>query len=289
MDFILQSSMPIGKQLYTELQELVATWRHPAGPHFPPVRELASDAGVNQNTMQRAVTMHKDEGMKMKALEIKNLKKSYGKNSVIRGLDLILEEGEVFGLIGPNGAGKSTLVILILNLIKKDSGEIIFFENNLENYAAEVGATIEEPSFYAYMTGKENLDIYKNLLNLSDDDVYAAMEMTGIRHASNKKLSAYSMGMKQRLAISRAIISKPKLLILDEPTNGLDPKAILELRDIVHKLNELGTTIIFCSHNLSEVKHICDTYGFLEEGTIKFKKEIGDSVSQIDEMESLFL
>ncbi len=225
----------------------------------------------------------------MKALEIRNLQKSYGKSCVIKGLNLVIEEGEVLGLIGPNGAGKSTLVKLILNLIKKDSGEIIFFENNLKNFATEVGATIEEPSFYGYMTGKENLDIYKNLLKLSDNDVYAAMEMTGIRQASDKKLSAYSMGMKQRLAISRAIISRPKLLILDEPTNGLDPKAILELRDIVHRLNELGTTIIFCSHNLSEVKHICNTYGFLNEGTIKFKKEMGDSASQIDEMENLFL
>lgn len=226
---------------------------------------------------------------KMKALEIKNLKKSYGKAAVIKGLDLIIEEGEVFGLIGPNGAGKSTLVKLILNLIKKDSGEIIFFENKPMNFAAEIGATIEEPSFYDYMTGKENLDIYKNLLKLTDDDVYAAMEMTGIRNASDKKLSAYSMGMKQRLAIARAIISKPKLLILDEPTNGLDPKAILELRDIVHKLNESGATVIFCSHNLSEVKHICNTYGFLDDGTIRFKKEIGDSDSQVEEMESLFL
>ncbi|NMD37245.1 MAG: ATP-binding cassette domain-containing protein [Christensenellaceae bacterium] len=227
--------------------------------------------------------------MNMKALEIQNLQKSYGKSSVIKGLNLIIEEGEVFGLIGPNGAGKSTLVKLILNLIKKDSGEIIFFENKLENFAAEVGATIEEPSFYGYMTGKENLDIYKNLLNLTDDDVYSAMEMTGIRQASDKKVSAYSMGMKQRLAISRAVLSKPKLLILDEPTNGLDPKAIIELRDIVHQLNELGTTIIFCSHNLSEVKHICNTYGFLNEGMIKFKKEMGDSDGQLDEMESLFL
>lgn len=225
----------------------------------------------------------------MKALEIKNLQKSYGKNHVIKGLNLIVEEGEVFGLIGPNGAGKSTLIKLILNLIKKNSGEIIFFENNLKNFAAEVGATIEEPSFYGYMTGKENLDIYKNLLKLRDDDVYAAIEMTGIRQASDKKLSAYSMGMKQRLAISRAIISKPRLLILDEPTNGLDPKAVLELRDIIHQLNELGTTIIFCSHNLSEVKHICNTYGFLNEGIIEFKKEKGDSAGQVDEMESLFL
>lgn len=225
----------------------------------------------------------------MKALEIKNLKKSYGNSPVIKGLDLVLEEGEVFGLIGPNGAGKSTLVKLILKLIKKDSGEIIFFENALDNFAADVGATIEEPSFYGYMTGKENLDIYKNLLNLTENDVYEAMEMTGIRYASDKKLSAYSMGMKQRLAISRAILSKPKLLILDEPTNGLDPKAILELRDIVHKLNELGTTIIFCSHNLSEVRHICSTYSFLDEGTIKFKKEMGDSDRQLDEMERLFL
>lgn len=104
----------------------------------------------------------------MKALEIKNLQKSYGKNHVIKGLNLIVEEGEVFGLIGPNGAGKSTLIKLILNLIKKNSGEIIFFENNLKNFAAEVGATIEEPSFYGYMTGKENLDIYKNLLKSSD-------------------------------------------------------------------------------------------------------------------------
>ena len=98
----------------------------------------------------------------MKALEIKNLQKSYGKSPVIKGLNLIVEEGEVFGLIGPNGAGKSTLVKLILNLIKKDSGEIILFENGLKNFATEVGATIEEPSFYNYMTGKENLDIYRS-------------------------------------------------------------------------------------------------------------------------------
>ncbi|MDI9470493.1 MAG: ATP-binding cassette domain-containing protein [Bacillota bacterium] len=227
--------------------------------------------------------------MKRKALELINVSKSYGKNRVLNALNLVVEEGEVFGLIGPNGAGKSTLVKLILKLIKKDAGEIIFFENKLGNFAAEVGATIEEPAFYDYMTGKENLDIYRVLLSLTADDVHEAMDMTGIRYAANKKLSTYSMGMKQRLAISRAINSRPRLLILDEPTNGLDPKAVLDLRNIVHKLNELGTTIIFCSHNLSEVKNICNTFGFLTEGTIRFKREMSDSDSQIEEMERLFV
>ena len=120
-------------------------------------------------------------------------------------------------------------------------------------------------------------------------DIHDAMEMTGIIFAKDKKVSQYSMGMKQRLAISRAILSNPKLLLLDEPTNGLDPKAIIDLRELIKQLNHMGTTIIFCSHHLSEVKNICSSFGFLYDGVITKRENMNDSDSQIAEMEELFL
>ena len=200
-----------------------------------------------------------------------------------------MEEGEIFGLIGPNGAGKSTLIKLILQLIKKDCGEITFFEGHSDTIEKEIGATIEEPCFYEYLTGEENLKLYKNILGLHTKDIHDAMEMTGIIFAKDKKVSQYSMGMKQRLAISRAILSNPKLLLLDEPTNGLDPKAIIDLRELIKQLNHMGTTIIFCSHHLSEVKNICSSFGFLYDGVITKRENMNDSDSQIAEMEELFL
>ena len=137
----------------------------------------------------------------MKVIEIKGLEKSFGNQKVIKGLNLSLEEGEIFGLIGPNGAGKSTLIKLILQLIKKDCGEITFFEGHSDIIEKEIGATIEEPCFYEYLTGEENLKLYKNILGLHTKDIHDAMEMTGIIFAKDKKVSQYSMGMKQRLAI----------------------------------------------------------------------------------------
>ncbi|ERJ83336.1 putative mutacin ABC transporter, ATP-binding protein MutF [Peptostreptococcaceae bacterium oral taxon 113 str. W5053] len=225
----------------------------------------------------------------MKVIEIKGLEKSFGNQKVIKGLNLSLEEGEIFGLIGPNGAGKSTLIKLILQLIKKDCGEITFFEGHSDTIEKEIGATIEEPCFYEYLTGEENLKLYKNILGLHTKDIHDAMEMTGIIFAKDKKVSQYSMGMKQRLAISRAILSNPKLLLLDEPTNGLDPKAIIDLRELIKQLNHMGTTIIFCSHHLSEVKNICSSFGFLYDGVITKRENMNDSDSQIAEMEELFL
>lgn len=225
----------------------------------------------------------------MKVIEIKGLEKSFGNQKVIKGLNLSLEEGEIFGLIGPNGAGKSTLIKLILQLIKKDCGEITFFEGHSDTIEKEIGATIEEPCFYEYLTGEENLKLYKNILGLHTKDIHDAMKMTGIIFAKDKKVSQYSMGMKQRLAISRAILSNPKLLLLDEPTNGLDPKAIIDLRELIKQLNHMGTTIIFCSHHLSEVKNICSSFGFLYDGVITKRENMNDSDSQIAEMEELFL
>lgn len=223
-------------------------------------------------------------------LRLEGIHKSYGNHKVLKGLNLNLYDGDVYGLIGPNGAGKSTLIKLILGLIKKNKGRVLFEGKDLNRYDIKnsISATIEEPSFYEYMTGRENLNIYKRLLNLTDKDVEKALSFVSMGDYADRKVGKYSMGMKQRLAIARAFISKPKVIILDEPTNGLDPNGVIELRQLIRNMREEGVTIIFCSHQLSEVQNICNRFGFLADGIIKEENNIKTEDNQTRNLEGFF-
>lgn len=209
-----------------------------------------------------------------KVIEINNLMKNYGKKRIIDNLNLTIYEGEIVGLVGANGVGKTTLMKCILNFCHINKGEIKIFGNTLKNnyeyIMSSLGAVIENPNFYPFLTGKENIKIVALLNNITDQKYINEMvNLLQLKDALNKKVSKYSLGMKQRLGIVCALIKKPKLLILDEPINGLDPLGIKEFRNVIQKINnDYHTTILISSHILSEIENMCDRIIIMDNGSI---------------------
>ncbi len=214
-----------------------------------------------------------------KVLEVTNLSKSFGKRKILDNINLTIYEGDIIGLIGPNGAGKTTLIKTILRLYYYDKGsvEICGYDTKkqLEQALSKVGAIIEKPDMYDQLTGRKNLKITELLNNIHDQKYVEEMiEFVGLKTRINDKVKKYSLGMKQRLAIANALIKKPKLLILDEPTNGLDPKGIRELRQMLKTISqEQNMSILISSHILSEVENICDRVVIIDQG--RLVKEFG--------------
>ena len=214
-----------------------------------------------------------------KVLEVANLSKSFGKRKVLDNINLTIYEGDIIGLIGPNGAGKTTLIKTILRLYYYDKGsvEICGYDTKkqLEQALSKVGAIIEKPDMYDQLTGRKNLKITELLNNIHDQKYVEEMiEFVGLKTRINDKVKKYSLGLKQRLAIANALIKKPKLLILDEPTNGLDPKGIRELRQMLKTISqEQNMSILISSHILSEVENICDRVVIIDQG--RLVKEFG--------------
>lgn len=212
-----------------------------------------------------------------KILEIKDLKKSY-KNRLVLDLDsLVIEEKSIFGLIGKNGAGKSTLMKLILGLVKKDQGTIKVFgcqlnSKNQKDINKNLGALIENPSFYDHLSAYENLEIICQLKGIKNDDISKTLDLVGLKNIGKKRLREYSLGMKQRLGIAMALIGNPKLLILDEPINGLDPQGIEEMRNLFKNIvKNTSTSILISSHILDEIEKISTHIGILKEGKLTYK------------------
>ena len=206
-------------------------------------------------------------------VEVKNLNKSYGKKKVLDDVSLNIKANEIVGFIGPNGAGKSTTMKCLCNLIYPDSGEIKINSYNLfkdrERALESQAALIESPGLYQDMTGKENIKLIARLRNIPKERVEEIYDFTEIGDALDRKVSGYSMGMKQRLALGIAILSKPKFLILDEPTNGLDPTGIIHLRNTLQRLiKEEDISILFSSHQLGEVEKLADRIICINKGKI---------------------
>lgn len=205
-------------------------------------------------------------------LSIDNLKKSYNGKTVLDIDHLTLPKGAIYGLIGPNGAGKSTLMKSILGLISKDSGEMTLFDQkvttkNQKILNRKLGALIERPSYYDHLTGEENLSILCTLKGIDKKHIVPTLQSVGIEKKGHDKVRTYSLGMKQRLGIAMAIIGEPKLLILDEPINGLDPIGTLEMRHLFLQLaEEKNTTILISSHILDEVEKIATHIAMLKKG-----------------------
>lgn len=231
----------------------------------------------------------------MNVLECKNLKKKFGKKEVIRGVSFKLEEGDILGFIGPNGAGKTTTIKLILGLQKIDEGTALIngfdIKEDFVKAIERVGTIVENPDMYMYLTGKKNLLLSKNLYkNVTNERVDEVVKLVGLENRINDKVSKYSLGMRQRLGIAQAILHHPNLLILDEPTNGLDPEGIIELRSLLKKLaKEEKIAILISSHNLLELESFCNKVciikngEIIEESTIKeLKKNMNDSEYQIE-------
>ncbi len=206
-------------------------------------------------------------------LECKNLYKEINDKEILTNINLKLEEKDILGLIGPNGSGKTTTIKTILSLQKITKGEIFIDNHNIKtdykNAISQVGAIIENPDLYTYLTGLENLLIPAAIYNISKERIEEVINLVGLSQRINDKVSKYSLGMKQRLGIAQAIIHKPKLLILDEPTNGLDPEGIKELRSLLLKLKEQeNMTILISSHNLKELETICNKIAIIKQGKI---------------------
>lgn len=216
-------------------------------------------------------------------LEVKNLNKFFGKKQVLKDVSFTIKEGEILGFIGPNGAGKTTTIKNILGLQSFNSGEVIINGYNIKKDFSKaiekVGAIVESPDLYMYLTGRKNLELIANLYkNIPDGRVEDVIELVGLNNRIDDKVSKYSLGMRQRLGIAAALVQSPNLLILDEPTNGLDPEGIKEIRDLLKKLvKKEKTAILISSHNLLELETICTDVCIIQKGeivTINSMKEI---------------
>lgn len=223
----------------------------------------------------------------MKVLEVTNLKKTLGKREIIKNISFSIEEGEIFGFLGPNGAGKTTTIRMLVGLIHPNEGSISIcghdLKNDTEKALREVGAVVENPELYKYLSGRENLMQIARIRNISNEDVNETIKLVGLEDRIDDKVKKYSLGMKQRLGLAASLLSKPKLLILDEPTNGLDPSGILDFREIVKKAaKEKGMAVFISSHILSEVQHLCDRVAFINHGTIKSVENVVNESMETD-------
>lgn len=207
-------------------------------------------------------------------METVGLRKSYKGNVVVNDVNIHVPKGAIYGFVGPNGAGKSTVMKMILNLIQPEAGEVQLFGEKVTDQSYEVfkrvGSIIENPYFYEKMTARQNLELHCDYMGFPNKDrIDEVLQMVDLQNVEGKQIRHYSLGMKQRLAIARAILAKPEFLILDEPINALDPEGIREMRNLFQRLNqEDETTIFISSHILSEVDLIADTIGIIQHGNL---------------------
>lgn len=214
-------------------------------------------------------------------IQTEHLTKKFGDEVVIDDLSINVKEGEIYGFLGPNGAGKSTTMKLLLGLEAPTKGHIeVFgksFNDNQTMLLKEIGSLIEEPSYYPNLTGKENLEVVQKLMNLPSKNIDEALKIVRLIEHKDKLVKNYSLGMKQRLGIALSIVKFPKLLILDEPTNGLDPSGIQEIRELIKELpKQYGMTIMISSHLLSEIEQMATTVGIIHRGKLLYEGSLLD-------------
>ncbi|KOC52286.1 lantibiotic protection ABC transporter ATP-binding protein [Clostridium botulinum] len=219
-------------------------------------------------------------------LETKNLTKKFKDQRAVDCINLKIKKGSIYGFLGPNGAGKSTTLKMITGLLYPTEGEIIINGDKWTRHCLkDIGVLIESPAFYGNLTARENLKVHTTLLNLPDKRIDEVLNIVSLKNTGNKKSNEFSLGMKQRLGIAIALLNSPKLIILDEPTNGLDPLGIQELRDLIKSLKNKGITIIFSSHILSEVSEVAEYIGIIYEGKLKYQEKI----DKTQNLEKLFM
>lgn len=212
-----------------------------------------------------------------------NLEKKFKSVNAVDDLDLNVPTGSIYGFLGPNGAGKTTTIRMILGLAKPTNGRVYVFGKNIATHRKEIlkdiGALVENPSLYPNLTAEENLSVVGTILGVKKDRIIEVLKIVGLENIKKKKAGKFSLGMKQRLALAFALLNHPKLLILDEPTNGLDPKGIIEMRTLIKSLPEKGVTVFLSSHMLSEVELMADHIGIINNGKFLFQgtlKELKD-------------
>lgn len=209
----------------------------------------------------------------MNILQVDNVTKYLGRKRIINDISFSIEEGEIIGLVGPNGAGKTTTIKILTNLIKQNKGTIHIcgydLQKNREKALSCISAIVENPNLYTYMTGKDNINFIRKLNGISIEKMNEVIESIGLSKRIDDKVKKYSLGMKQRLALGMCLLREPKLLILDEPTNGLDPSGTLELRDMIIKYaKESKMSTLISSHNLSEIEKMCDRIIYIKDGSV---------------------
>ncbi|MDQ3966350.1 MAG: ATP-binding cassette domain-containing protein [Actinomycetota bacterium] len=204
-------------------------------------------------------------------VETANLTKRYGKRIVaVDNLNLTVRRGEVYGFLGPNGAGKTTTLRMLLGLIRPTSGTVSVLDRSpgKPESLARVGALVESPAFYPYLSGRDNLRVIARYVGVPKERIEAALELVDLTDRARDKFSTYSMGMKQRLGVAAALLKDPELLILDEPTNGLDPAGMADMRDLIRRLSSDERTVLLSSHLLGEVQQVCDRVGVISRGRL---------------------
>ena len=229
---------------------------------------------VTNNTSNRFTFME----MTTPLLELNNLTKKYSSLIAVNSISLKLIKGKVYGLLGPNGSGKSTTLGMVLNVINPTSGNFKWYGGKLTTHQAlrKIGAIVERPNFYPYMTAKQNLILICKIKQCSMASIKEQLQLVGLWERRDSKFNTFSLGMKQRLAIAAALVNKPELLILDEPTNGLDPEGIHQIRKLIKKIAALGTTILLASHLLDEVEKVCSDVIVLKDGVKYYEGSVNE-------------
>ncbi len=213
-------------------------------------------------------------------LNIRNLSKNYGRIKALDNLNLEVKRGNIYGILGPNGSGKTTTLGIILSILKADSGNFEWFGGQFgSNPRKKIGAILETPNFYPYKTGIDNLKIVAKIKGIKDFDFDEVMRLVNLEHRKLSKFRTYSLGMKQRLAIAATMIGNPEVVIFDEPTNGLDPKGIAEVRHILKRVSESGRSVIMASHILDEVEKICSHVAIIKNGKLLSTGMVGELLS----------
>lgn len=211
-------------------------------------------------------------------LTLTNLTKKFGPITAVNNLTVTIEKGNVYGILGPNGSGKSTTLGVVLNVVNKTKGSFHWFDGNVSTHEAlkNVGAIIERPNFYPYMTASQNLKLVCRIKGVSSDNIDEKLDLVGLLDRKDHKFKTFSLGMKQRLAIASSLLNNPEILILDEPTNGLDPQGIHQIREIIKKVASEGTTILLASHLLDEVEKVCSHVIILSKGKSLYSGSVAD-------------
>lgn len=214
-------------------------------------------------------------------LTINNLTKKFGYLTAVKDLSFTINKGNVYGILGPNGSGKSTTLGIVLNVVNKTEGNFHWFDGNITTHNAlkKVGAIIERPNFYPYMTAYQNLKLVCKIKEVDFSKIDEKLEIVGLLDRKNHKFKTYSLGMKQRLAIASALLNDPEILILDEPTNGLDPQGIHQIRSLIKQIASQGTTILLASHLLDEVEKVCSHVVVLRKGEKLYSGRVDEMIN----------
>lgn len=219
-------------------------------------------------------------------LSVNNVSKSYGPLLALNSVSFNVPAGSVFGILGPNGSGKTTMLGIILNVLKANAGSYNWFEGMQPDEARrQIGSLLETPNFYHYMSAWDNLDIAASIKQRGFLDRQQVLDTVGLLSRKDSKFQTYSLGMKQRLAIGAALLGAPKVLVFDEPTNGLDPAGIAEIRELIRKLNNEGITIIMASHLLDEVEKVCTHVAILKKGNLLLSGPVNEALRNEDTVE----